>query len=148
MSQMNWNYIAGFFDGEGYVFIPADGRGCVRVEFAQSLPQTHVLLEIQEFLEARGISTKFYLYGTKGSLKVFKHESAMAILEQLSKRTVIKRSRVDEALALLKSRPRRTDQLCKRGHPWTGNSYIGPNGIRQCRACKTELMRHYRKGGG
>lgn len=68
MMQLNWEYVAGFFDGEGCVstFTNRARRGLfgTQVTFGQSGERGRVLLtEIQEFLAAHGI--KAYLMARK-----------------------------------------------------------------------------------
>ena len=56
MNFMTWEYIAGFFDGEGCIGIyPDKSTTRVLVEMSQAEPQERVLYEIQEFLAEHGI---------------------------------------------------------------------------------------------
>jgi hypothetical protein len=34
---------------------------------------------------------------------------------------------------------------CKWGHPWDGNTYVSPSGVRQCRACRRWAQGNYRR---
>jgi len=59
---MNWAYIAGFFDGEGYVGMPL-GRNGLRLNIAQSGNRGKVLLiKIQDFLASKNIHS--YIHST------------------------------------------------------------------------------------
>jgi hypothetical protein len=99
---------------------------------------------VKSFLEANGISSKMYVYGGHGTVKVFKHEDAVKLLEKMVPKLILKKAKAEEALAVLKSRPRRTDTRCKRGHLWSTHAVFDKKGVRQCGRCKTELMRTYR----
>jgi hypothetical protein len=152
LSQIDWKYLAGFFDGEGHIHIPNGGKNdrCVRIEFSQSEPRLFILALIQKFLDSHGISSKKYVYGGHGTVKVFKHEDAVKLLEHIAPKLILKRDDALKALTLLKSRPRRTNKRCKRGHLWSKHAVYDKNGVRQCGRCKTEWMRRHRalKVGG
>lgn len=32
---------------------------------------------------------------------------------------------------------------CRQGHPWEGNTYVKPNGKRNCRACRLEAVKRW-----
>lgn len=109
---VNWSYVAGFLDADGCIFVPEDGKGAVRVEFTQRQSESWVLVEIQEFLESHGISTKTYENYQKSSFKtqphvklsVYRHQDVIYLLTKLRPSLIVKLSKATEALRLLNSR--------------------------------------------
>lgn len=59
---VSWPYIAGFFDGEGYLGIQCErGSGSLRISIAQSGDIGYSVLEdIQVFLDCLGVKSKIY----------------------------------------------------------------------------------------
>jgi len=66
MAEMNWSYIAGFFDGEGYIGLGRQkhcgegrySRGAVRITITQTRDRGRILLEeISEFMSEFGITS-------------------------------------------------------------------------------------------
>src|SRR5215471_15933376 len=98
---MTWEYVAGFFDGEGSVHYgrtPTERR-IVRVTFTQGVKQNHVLYEIQEFLESYDIKSGMNGLGTK--LRVSLPDIPVC-LEYMLPHLIVKREKATECLAFLR----------------------------------------------
>lgn len=100
---MNWDYIAGFFDGEGNIVQLNLGYGSYRVSFAQS--NKGILVMIADFLEEYGIHTWItYKQPTALTrspsyhLAFSKSTSVRFFLEMIKDRVVVKREQVLETL--------------------------------------------------
>ena len=156
MSQIKdvcWAYVAGFADGDGCIYVPANGKGAVRFELVQHPEQDWVLYEIQMFLETFGVSVKIYDGSAdrfpKTTLKVFQHDDVLFVFNRLLPYLIVKRAKALEALRLLNGRKRSTVTHCRNGHLWEGNEYFNTKGVRQCKVCKNEAVSRSRatKGG-
>jgi hypothetical protein len=116
MNFISWAYIAGFFDGEGCIGIyPAPtGRSTrVLVEMCQAEPREQVLFEIQEFLEAQGISFTHRVTPAKGRCKpvhkIYTVNRAVAseFLKQIEPFLRVKRAKAKELIAWADENPAR-----------------------------------------
>lgn len=108
--KMNWNYIAGFFDGEGclahHKYIDTKGvhRGTYKIIISQK--EIKVLKEIQKFLEKNNIETFWLkrndLRWTGGriihNLGISKFLSVRRFLENILDKTIVKKQQIKEAL--------------------------------------------------
>jgi len=107
--DINWAYVAGFFDGEGTIVIPE--RGAVRVEMSQRSQNDWVLHEIQMLFESHGIHSKIYQYEAKKGtgvwqtyLRVWRGKDGMRVLKFMLPYLIVKRERALEAISELESR--------------------------------------------
>lgn len=64
---MTWEYIAGFFDGEGCIH--KTKKGIYFVSCSQSEHQHDVIFEIKSFLESNGVTSSVRTYQNLSSLK-------------------------------------------------------------------------------
>jgi hypothetical protein len=70
--KISWQYVAGFFDGEGCIGMYPDPKyrsTRVLVQMSQAEPQEQVLYEIQEFLSTHGISFTTRVVKPEGNRK-------------------------------------------------------------------------------
>lgn len=105
MHVLNWNYIAGFFDGEGNIHI-ANTR-MVRIFMYQNTVE--VLEEILYFLEKYDLSCKIKLRRNRNcyQLQVLKRDSVEKFLSHIVDRCIVKKDKVKEAIEFYKNKPRR-----------------------------------------
>jgi intein/homing endonuclease len=109
--MMSWEYIAGFFDGEGHVEKPSRGRhfNC-KVTIGQLVRHRGVLDEIVEFLREYGIKAKIYDHplGERRSpmcyLIITSVVNAEAFLTALLPHLRVKRTDVLASLAVARDR--------------------------------------------
>lgn len=104
---MNWDYIAGFFDGEGYVSLACPrGSGSLRASMAQSgKVGLKTLQEISEFMYGFGIRSKINCKSEETpeheaaySLDINKRDSILLFLHQVAGRLRIKRTIAQDLL--------------------------------------------------
>ena len=102
---MNWNYIAGFFDGEGNIHITKSR--VVRIFIYRNTVE--VLEEILYFLEKYNLSCKIKLRRNRNcyQLQIIKRDSVEIFLSYMIKRCIVKKKKVQEAIQFLKNKPRR-----------------------------------------
>lgn len=105
---MNWNYIAGFFDGEGTICTTARG---IQWSIAQSRERGRVVLEdIRTFLAEQGIKSSVYQKKDRASmftLYVTDRERIKKLLLMLYPYLRIKRVEVQDCLRYMRLFPRR-----------------------------------------
>ncbi|MFA5376545.1 MAG: LAGLIDADG family homing endonuclease [Dehalococcoidia bacterium] len=106
---MTWEYIAGFFDGEGNINIQtrAGRRKCARLNISQN--DRTVLEEICLFLKDRDIDARIYHLepdanfrrpNIKWYIQIASAGSVKRFLEGVIEYLIVKRTLADEALAL------------------------------------------------
>jgi len=103
---MNWNYIAGFFDGEGNISKVQRGKAATcYLRFSNKVKE--VLEEIRQFLQAG----YFTLDKKKGvfHLVIGGHKKVLRIAEELAPRCVIKRTSLEDLICFIKSRQWKND---------------------------------------
>lgn len=125
---MNWDYIAGFFDGEGNIYAKRVEKSSSRhknrfkITMGQRADRREVLLEIKRFLEARGIPCTFYTYMHKESrFKPSGHEMAILSIEwrdavccfcrKVKNKVIVKRNDVLNALEFAKKVMKRSRRI-------------------------------------
>jgi hypothetical protein len=115
---MNWDYLAGFFDGEGSMLLTTDRAGerksiNVQVAFYQS--DKNILLLIKEFLGKNGIGCGVYAQSTRRASPLTRKQMYVLIipnrcnvvlaLTQLVPRLHVKRHWAEDILRFLKVYP-------------------------------------------
>lgn len=108
---MNWEYIAGFFDGEGSTSI-IDKKYC-NWRISQGIKQNKVLYQIQIFLKSQGIKSYLYTYPTVASkmsyLHITKHKDVLKILENLYPYLIVKKKVAKIEMDFIKNKKWRLD---------------------------------------
>jgi hypothetical protein len=96
--DISWDYVAGFFDGEGSVgFQKKKGRMYPRITFTQKNPK--ILELIRTFI---GYGT---IYGTHSiNLEIDRHEDCLELAEKLIPRTFVKRDALMRMVQFIKNR--------------------------------------------
>lgn len=116
---MDWKYLAGFFDGEGYIGIMSTDSFyfAPRVQISQSAERGRQLLEeIQVFLSARGIkshSTKPRIAeGNKPMYNLYtsSRKDLIAFVENILPYLKIKKPEAQDAWRFLKMFPSRSNR--------------------------------------
>lgn len=94
-----WSYIAGFFDGEGCIYVNKENR--IRIEISQK--RTFVLEEIMKFLNTEGITSIIsYSKNDKASeLRINKHREIMDFLEKILPYTIVKKQETENAIKIM-----------------------------------------------
>lgn len=120
MNQITWQYIAGFFDGEGSITIysPREKQNYIMISMAQSEGQNKVLYLIQEFLLQKGIAANIYISKPKtqyGRQKLFalcirKKRESVIFLEGILPYLIVKKDKATESLKIAKI-PSKTEHL-------------------------------------
>ena len=101
---MNWNYLAGFFDGEGYVAAVKNGRDVWQV----TQKRTEVLDEIQVFLEGYGLQCGRVKTGYTEceTLTVWRVADVEFLCKKLLPKIIVKQGQTQAVLDAIKSRNR------------------------------------------
>jgi intein/homing endonuclease len=90
---MNWEYIAGFFDGEGSTSV-INKKYC-NWRLSQGVKQDDVLFQIQAFLTTQNIKSHLYTYPTMANkmsyLHITKHKDVLKVLENLYPHLIVKK---------------------------------------------------------
>ena len=122
--MMNWQYIAGFFDGEGCVCWPVGYGASPQVFVTQSDTRGYILLDgIQKFLAGEGIITRLVKAGNRPprkpnwNLYVSGRESHIKFMKTLLPYVHIKRTVIQDSLRFFKLFP-----PLSRGAPQRDNS--------------------------
>lgn len=109
--NMNWDYIAGFFDGEGSLSTTKERHGKLEKSFRLSIAQKDLapLLAIQKFWADKGIVS--YLQTRKGKnvcsqLRVGKQLDVQTIARELYPRCIFKVPKLKEALDIIPYLPK------------------------------------------
>lgn len=153
---MDWQYIAGFFDGEGNVRCESTSGITVRAIITQCyLP---VLVVIEAFLLHHGINCRYYLHKrhSKEHRDAYdlvisaKRENMKKFLHGKFPYLYVKKTEVQDALRAMQLFPVRTGKSgpkpsCRHGHSLSGdNVYIQPsNGSRSCKTCRKLSLREW-----
>ena len=120
---MNWDYLAGFFDGEGYVTISEKFRwsdGCPHIFAGLSQKNVAVLNEIRNFLRSQGILVRQPYYHPPRKTNVSKNEEqydlydmkigkrrhVLAFLKGVHPHLIVKKDLATKALSFLERAPR------------------------------------------
>ncbi len=101
---MNWNYIAGFFDGEGSVHVRPNGTGAVLAFYNTN---RRVIEEIQSFLGAgviREMPQKNPRHRTLYSLNIVAHDELLRVTSELVRYSFMKRDQLNGVLSFIKGR--------------------------------------------
>ena len=104
--NMNWDYIAGFFDVEGCLSISklnkiAPGR---QYEFSIAQNNTESLDTIKNFLFGQGIQSVIRSRKGHSNLWVYRQPDILKILLELHDKCIVKREKIYEALEDLSNR--------------------------------------------
>lgn len=99
---MNWDYIAGFIDGEGSI-VNTQNRVII------SISNTHigVLNEIKKFIGCGHISVYHYnpqKWKPSGAYKIGKHEEVLHVLENIEDRLIIKKKKAKDTIKFINSK--------------------------------------------
>lgn len=114
---MNWDYIAGFFDGEGNInILKRQGRRLrARIAIVQRIDNSGILQQIQEFLSAQNIQSHIYQrkpYKNRlpvAALQVDDQLSVSKFLFQIEKKILKDRPKFKDAFMISKGfKPYRT----------------------------------------
>lgn len=103
--KCNWNYVAGFFDGEGSICSMQYGG------FRVSIPQkrTEVLYEIQKFLLSRGIQSGIHV--REVSMLFFSNRYAVyKFVMKLLPKAVVKATKLEEVRQVLWEKVRKCSE--------------------------------------
>ena len=117
--SMDWQYIAGFFDGEGCIFISSRKDICtypsrhnksynclhrmVRITLSQN--DIEVLEKIQEFLTLNNIISSIYTNpnNIQHQLYISKHDSSLKFLENILPFVIVKKIKTLEAINFIQN---------------------------------------------
>jgi len=107
---MNWDYLAGIFDGEGSIMYKPNGGVCFQI----SNTNREVLEEIKKFL--KGGYIRFYdrkpgVWKPAGVYIITDHVKVLKILNKLKTRTIIKQTKVKEKINFIENKVWRNDIL-------------------------------------
>jgi len=113
ISEISWNYVAGFFDGEGCVriYTGKDGYPRLHCSIAQAEPRHEVLYALKDFLAEYEIGSQVYTKpGKNGAsvchyLWISKRVHLLAFLYEIRPFVIVKKGDVEEALAWLENNP-------------------------------------------
>lgn len=115
--HIGWEYVAGFFDGEGCVSIVKQNGKLKRIDVGlfQSEPQAEVLRRIEKFLAREGIVGRWKYHSTHRSenasttvhLVINRQESVRRFLEAVYPYLIVKSEKSAIALGLLYEKERR-----------------------------------------
>jgi hypothetical protein len=160
--DLNWSYIAGFFDGEGHATL---SKHKLQAGITQAGEMGRVTLgEIRDFLIQYGIKARLYpkkqVTGHKKLYMLsFSPSSAESFLRSLLPYLRIKRTTAQDILRYRKMFPslatshlcreyRGRDRIrthCKRGHPLVPENVYSYSGNRQCKICAYAIHQIWRK---
>ncbi len=109
--EMNWDYIAGFFDGEGSLSFTRKRHGRLGRAFYLSIAQKDItpLLAIQKFWGDMGIVSYIQPSSSKrvcNALRVRKQLDVQTIARELYPRCIFKAPKLKEALDIIPYLPR------------------------------------------
>ena len=98
--MITWEYIAGFFDGEGCVM---GHNKTPRISIAQKRPQ--VLVEIQDFLYEHDIRSQIFTYSTKdiSQLRINARLEVISFIDGVLPHLIVKKEECEQALGKLSS---------------------------------------------
>lgn len=168
MSRVTWQWLAGFTDGDGCIWMPpADSPEAMHpsrchVTWYQTEARISILFAIEEFLDLHEVEVKWHLHKSQTNtlspnkvwhLTVRGSDNVEFVLRQMKPYLIgPKREYAFRVLKRLKKLPRgriyTKRAFCQRGHRMRGeNVYVRPNGFRQCRQCirLSELRRDRKK---
>lgn len=116
---MNWDYIAGFFDGEGCVkwMKRSNGFNQGRVEFSQKT--IFPLESIKIFLENNGIESKVYInhpekYEVCHRLCIMAYRDVLDFLEAIKKKCIVKKEKINLTIKAMVEHPVKQVKLRRR----------------------------------
>lgn len=160
--DLSWQYIAGFFDGEGHITFSQNRLQAGIAQAGKIGYQT--LAEIKTFLLSHGITSSLH-----GKIQILDHKpqytlsfsrrQVVALLEHLMPYLRIKKVKAQDVLRYRKLYPslstsplaanyRERDRIkthCKRGHPMTPENVYCYNGNRQCKICAYATHQRWRQ---
>lgn len=120
MAEINWAYVAGFFDGEGHVALNEQTKGKLRptLVIGQSVRPDLVLEHIRTFLVSVGIPARIYNRKRNAKTKIthldhqrlhiVDQEAVPSAIIQMLPYLTVKRDASLRALEIFKARPRIT----------------------------------------
>ena len=97
---MNWDYIAGFFDGEGNI-----KKQSSIVSMSQK--RSEVLSVIQDFLQLNGISVTKYTHPSQhgaSSLSIHRLEDCLEFLRAIRDKIIVKKTETDNAILVMEGK--------------------------------------------
>lgn len=117
--MIGWEYLAGFFDGEGCIGLYHKSQKYTRVlvSMSQAVPQEKILDEIQEFLWTEGfdftirlsckehVGDKGYLRQTQYTLYCVNRTEALRFLQKIEPFLRVKKLKAKEVIAWLAENP-------------------------------------------
>ncbi len=151
LSDVTWQYLAGFTDGDGTMGMYGKKRGGdVRVAWLQAEANSWILVELMEFLDLHEISYKSYSREKEGrtyfTVRVTKRESVEFLLSMLEPHLILKRPLAQTILSQMGAvKPWGDPVVCPQGHLWSENLRMNNRGVRRCNACDVERSRNSRK---
>lgn len=141
---MNWQYVAGFVDGEGSINVSNHGKQ-LSLTIAQKTDQSFVLDVIGEFFHEHGIA--FSEDGRVNNtgchyrrITVGQQAGLKKLLVKLLPFSIVKRGDIEAGLEFLLAQAdarNRRQAACKYGHRRTkANTYTSPRGRKSCLVCR------------
>lgn len=109
MPQINWSYVAGFFDGEGTVNLTTNNP---TISMCQGIRDDMVIIKIREFLEREDIHTNLVIshnkakpfHLSKHTLYICDHISVVKALTSMMPWLIVKRTKAEMAIASMGSK--------------------------------------------
>jgi hypothetical protein len=130
---MSWQWISAFFDAEGCIVVKKDSRGRKSVDIwlqIHQLPTSGVLLEIREFLQARGITVYYREKGANTFLQINKKADVEKCLKRMFPYLRVKRNQAQECLKYLNDLKELQREFGMRYWLWTGSRISNPRTAR------------------
>jgi hypothetical protein len=115
---MNWDYLAGFFDGEGHTRCDRGHKGGLKVVWQVTNLNVEVIDEIAYFLMDRDYHPKFIPNKAKhcGVLYIQRINEVERLLKTLRPFVIVKRAQIDAVLDAIENRPNKRPEYKKGGH--------------------------------
>ena len=106
--RCNWQYVAGFFDGEGSICVSP--YRVIKVDIAQK--DITPLLIIQQFLQEHDLPTFIHIQRSTGvhHLAIFKKESVRDFLRVIAPLLIVKKQQAEDAWRFLTMFPSLTNK--------------------------------------
>lgn len=113
---MTWNYLAGFFDGEGHVRWDCGKDGCLKFTWHITQKNQEVLDEIEYFLIEYGLNPRRQPNKEKhcGCLILYRVSDIEFVCKRLLPKVIVKREQITGVLYMIKNRPRRGSWWARR----------------------------------
>ena len=106
---MNWDYIAGFFDGEGCIYKRKWKSG--HNNYSLSITQNDIapLVAIKDFLALSSITSTILDYKGHHRLMIHSQPGVLRMLSELKDKCIVKHQKIEDAITNLSSRELRQD---------------------------------------